>query len=120
MAEVLGDEARVAELLAQPGRGCVAQGVGGDVLLEPGPLRGAADNVGEDRLLQSSALEPTEDRIGRLRVVSVGQPPQLTREARRERLASRLAAFPGADEQGQLAAVEVEVAPVEGAELGAP
>ncbi len=120
VAEVLGDETRVAELLAEPGCGGVAQRVRGDVLLEPGPLRGAADDVREDRLLESSALEPTEDRIGRLGVAGVGQPLQLTRETRRDRLATRLAALPGADEQGRLAAVEVEVAPVEGAELGAP
>src|SRR5579884_2776003 len=120
VAEVLGDETRVAELLAQPGRRRVAERVRGDVLLEPGPLRGAGDDVGEDRLLKASALEPTEDRVGRHGVVGVGQPLQLTRQARRERLASRLAAFPEADEQGRLAAVEVEVAPVEAAELGAP
>ena len=50
VAEVLGDETGVAELLAQPGRGGVAQRVGGDVLLDPGARRGAADDVGEDRL----------------------------------------------------------------------
>ena len=38
VAEVLGDEPRVAELLAEPGRGGVAEGVRGDVLLDPGAL----------------------------------------------------------------------------------
>ena len=33
VAEVLGDEASVSELLAEPGRGCVAECAGGDVLL---------------------------------------------------------------------------------------
>jgi hypothetical protein len=51
VAEVLGNKARVAELLAEPGRGRVAEGVRGDVLLESGALRRAADDVGEDRLL---------------------------------------------------------------------
>lgn len=51
----------VATLLAQPGRGGVAQRVGGDVLLDPGSRRGAPDDVGEDRLLQASAGEPAED-----------------------------------------------------------
>lgn len=51
VAEVLGDEPRVAELLAEPGRGRVAERVRGDVLLQSGALRGAADDVGEDRLL---------------------------------------------------------------------
>ena len=44
MAEVLGDQPRVAELLPRPGRGGVAERVGGDVLLEAGALRGALDD----------------------------------------------------------------------------
>lgn len=99
MAEVLGDEPRVAEFLAEPGRGRVAERVRGDVLLEPGALRGAADDVGEDRLLQSSAGQPAEDRVGRLGLPSVAQLPQLVGEASRQRLTSRLAALPVADEQ---------------------
>src|SRR5438552_14253167 len=34
VAEVLGDEAGVADFLAEPRRGCVTQRVGGDVLLD--------------------------------------------------------------------------------------
>jgi hypothetical protein len=119
VAKVLSDEAGVAELLAEPGRGGVAKRVRGDVLLDPRALRGATDDVGEDRLLQPPALEPAEDGVGRLGIAGVGQPLQLTREARRDGLATRLAALPGADKQRRLAAVEVGVAPVEGAELGA-
>ncbi len=45
-AEVLGDEAGIAALLPKPGRGSVAQRVGGDVLLDPGARSGASDDVG--------------------------------------------------------------------------
>jgi hypothetical protein len=62
VTEVLGDEAGVADFLAEPRRGCVAQRVGGDMLLDPSALRRATDYVGEDRLLQASAREPAEDR----------------------------------------------------------
>jgi len=51
LAEVLGDEACIADFLAEPRRGCVAQRMRGNVLLDPGALGGAADDVGEDRLL---------------------------------------------------------------------
>ncbi len=119
VAEVLGDEAGVAELLAQPGRGGVAQRVGGDVLLDPGARRGAPDDVGEDRLLQASAGEPAEDRIGRPGLPRVAQLPQLAGEARRDRLTPGLAALPAADEQRLLASVELEVPPLERAQLGA-
>lgn len=74
MAEVLGDEARVAQLLAEPGRGGVPQRVRGHMLLDPGALRGASDDVGEDRLLQPSALEPAEDGVGRLGLARGAQP----------------------------------------------
>src|SRR5436305_1294233 len=57
VAEVLGDEAGVAQLLPEPGRGGVAKRVRGDVLLYPGTLRGSPDDVGEDRLLQASTGE---------------------------------------------------------------
>ncbi len=83
VAEVLGDEAGVAELLAEPGRGGVAERVRSDVLLDPGALSGTTDDVGEDRLLQPPALEPTEDGVGRFGLARSAQPPQLTREARR-------------------------------------
>jgi hypothetical protein len=65
LTEVLGNEAGVADLLAEPGCGGMAQRVDGDVLLDPGALRGAADDVGEDRLLQASTRETAEDRVGR-------------------------------------------------------
>jgi hypothetical protein len=84
VAEVLGDEAGVAELLAERGRSSVAERVRGDVLLESGPLRGATDDVGEDRLLQPPALEPAEDGVGRFERTRGAQPPQLTRDARRQ------------------------------------
>jgi hypothetical protein len=83
VSKVLGDEASVAELLTQPGRGGVAQRVRGDVLLDPGARGGAADDVGEDRLLQPPALEPAEDGVGRFGLARGAQPPQLTRDARR-------------------------------------
>jgi hypothetical protein len=86
VAEVLGDEPRVAELLAEPRRSRVAERVRGYVLPELGALRCAADDVGEDCLLQPSALEATEDGAGRLGVLRVGQPLELTREAGWDRL----------------------------------
>lgn len=82
VAEVFGDEARVAELLTEPGRRRVAERVRSDVLLESGALRGAPNDVGEDRLLQSSALESAEDRVGRPGAMGLAQPLQLTRETR--------------------------------------
>src|SRR5207247_160930 len=116
VAEVLSHEPRVAQLPAEPGRGGVAQRVRGDVLFDPGALRGATDDVGEDRLLQPPALEPAEDGVGRFGLARGAQPPQLTREARRERLATRLAALSAADEQRRLASAELEVAPFERAQ----
>jgi len=83
VAEVLGDKAGVTKLLTEPRRGGVAQRVRGDVLLDPGALRGATDDVGEDRLLQPSALEPAEEGVGRFGPARGTQPPQLTCEARR-------------------------------------
>ena len=73
VAEVLGYEAGVPELLAEPRRSRVAERVRGHVLLESGAPRGAGDDVGEDRLLQSSALEAAEHRVGRLGELRVGQ-----------------------------------------------
>jgi hypothetical protein len=77
VTEVLGDEAGVADLLAEPGRGCVAQRVGGDVLLDSGALGGAADDVGEDRLLEASARKPAEHGVGRLGLSGIADVPQL-------------------------------------------
>lgn len=119
VAEVLGDKAGVAAFLAQPGRGSVAQRVGGDVLLDPGARGGSPDDVGEDRLLQASTVKPTEDRVGRLGLSRVAQPPQGAAEASRDRLTPGLVALPVADEQGPPAPVELEVAPLERAQLRA-
>ena len=58
VAEVLGDEPRVAKLLAEPRRSRVAERVGGDVLLELSALRRAADDVGEDCLLNRPPWRP--------------------------------------------------------------
>jgi hypothetical protein len=75
VTEVLGDEPGVAELLPQPGRGGVAQGVGSNVLLDSGPRGGTVDDVGKGRLLEPPASEPAEDWIGRVRVTAVAQRP---------------------------------------------
>ncbi len=117
VAEVLGDEPGVAALLPEPGRSGVAQRVRSDVLLDPGALGGAADDVGEDRLLQASAGETAEDRVGRRGLACVAELQQLMREASWQRLTSRLAALPVLDEQRALASVEVEIPPLERAEL---
>ena len=119
MAEVLGNEAGVAALLAEPGRRGVAQRVRGDVLLDPSALRRATDDVCEDRLLQASAGKPAEDGVGRLGLGGVAQLPQLAGEARWQRLAPRLAALAVTDEQRLPPSVDLEVAPFERAELGA-
>jgi hypothetical protein len=119
VAEVLGDEAGVPDLLAEPRRGRVAQRVRGDVLLEPGSLRRTPDDVGENRFLEASAGEAAEDRVGRLGLPGIADVPQLVGKARWYGLAPRLAALAAADEQRPLASVELEVAPLERAQLGA-
>jgi hypothetical protein len=68
MAEVRGDEARIAGLLPQPGGGGVPERVRGDALREPRPLGGAADDSREDRRLQPLAPEPAEDGVRRRRL----------------------------------------------------
>jgi hypothetical protein len=90
----------------------------GDVLLDPRSRSGAPDDVREDRLLQASTVEPTEDRIGRTGLSCVAQLLQIAGEPSRKRLASGLVALPVTDEQRPLAAVELEVAPLERAQLG--
>ena len=75
LPKVLGDEARVAPLLAEPGCCGMAQRVRGDVLVDLSARGGAADDVSEDRLLQASAGEPAEDRVGRLGLPSVAEVP---------------------------------------------
>ena len=113
VAEIGGDEAGVAGLLAQPGRGGVAERVGGDALLDRGPLGGAADDRGEDRRLQALALEAAEDgRVGR-RLPLGAEERELARERGRERLPARLAALAAADEQRRPRPLELEVGPVE-------
>ena len=97
----------------------MAKRVGGDVLLDPGSRRGAPDDVGEDRLLQAGTVEPAEDRVGWPRLPGVSQLQQLAGEASGDRLTPGLVAFPMADEQGPLASVELEVAPLERAQLRA-
>jgi hypothetical protein len=119
MAEILGDEAGVAELLPEPGRGGVAERVRGDVLLYPGTLRGSPDDVGEDRLLQASTGETAEDRVSRRGLACVAELQQLLASASRKRLTSRLAARPVADEQRGFASLELEVPPLERAQYGA-
>jgi hypothetical protein len=119
VAEVLGNEAGVAALLAEPGRRGVAQRVRGDVLLDPSALRRATDDVGEDCLLQASAGKSAEDGIHRLGLAGVPQLPQLAGQARRYWLAPRFAALPATDEERALSPIELHVAPLERAELGA-
>jgi len=119
VTEILGYEAGVAALLAEPGPSGVAQRMRGDVLLDPGALRCSPDDVGEDRLLQASTGETAEDRVGRRGLACVAELLQLMGEASRQRLTSRLAALPVADKQRTPPSVELEVAPFERAELGA-
>ena len=113
VAEVGGDEAGVARLLPQPGRGGVAERVRGDALLDLGSLGGAADDPGEDRRLQPLALEPAEDRCVRGRAPVGAEERELAGERRCERLAARLAALAAADEQRRPRSLELEVSPVE-------
>ena len=98
MAEVLGDEARVSELLPRPGRGRVAERVRGDVLFESDPFRRTADSLGEDRLLEASAVEAAEDgRLG-ARLPRRSEDEQIVREFRWQRLPPGLAAFASPDD----------------------
>lgn len=91
-----------------------------DVLLYPGACGGAADDVGERRLLKASACEPAEDRVGRIGMTAVAQPPKLAGEAGGHGLAAQLAALAATDEQRSLVSVELEIAPLERAELRPP
>jgi hypothetical protein len=91
--------------------------VGSDVLLDPGSCRGASDDVGEDRLLQAGTVEPAEHRVGWPRLPGGAQRQQLVGEASGDRLTPGLVTFPVADEQGPFASVELEVAPLERAQL---
>jgi hypothetical protein len=113
VAEVLGDEACVAGRLAKPGRGSVAEGMGGDALLDARSPGGSRDDPGEDRRLQAAAAEAAKDRRVRVRLITRAPAGELVRERWRERLAPRLAALARANENGGLGAVEVDVAPVE-------
>ena len=101
VAEVLGDEARVAELLAEPGRGGVTERVRGDVLLDSRPFRCTADDLGEVRLLETSAGEAAEDRRFGARGARGSEGAKLACESGWERLPAGLAAFASADEQGR-------------------
>jgi len=98
VAEVLGDQACVAEFLAQPGRGGVAERVRGDVFFQSRPFRRAADDLGEDRLLEASAVEAAED--GRLWAWGArgSEGAKLACEPSWERLPPGFAAFAPADE----------------------
>ena len=98
MAEVFGDQARVSELLAEPGRGGVAECVRGDVLLESGPFRGTADDLGEDRLVEASAVEAAEDRRLGTRGARSSESAKLACEPGWKRLSAGFAAFASADE----------------------
>ena len=119
VAEVLGDEAGVAEFLAEPGCCCVAERVRCDVLLESRPFGCTADDLREDRLLESPPGEAAEDRRLGTRAAFGSESTKLACEAGWERLSPGLAAFAAADEERRCRGVEVEVAPVEPAELGA-
>src|SRR6266511_2987786 len=93
VAEVLGNEARVACCLAEPCCSGVAQRMGGYAFLEPGPLGGSLDNGGEDLRLQSPAGETAEDGSARRALSFTAEPPQLDSELGREWLAAWLAAL---------------------------
>jgi hypothetical protein len=120
VAEVLGDEARIAELLPEPGRGGVTQRVRRNVLRDASACRCPTDDVGEGRLLQTTTGEPAEHRVGRIRLATVAQLPKLLGKTGRHRLAARFAAFAAADEERPPASIELEVAPLKRAQLGAP
>ena len=119
VAEVLRHKSGIAGILTEPGRCRVAEGVSGHVLVESRARRGAPDDVGEDRLLEASAGEPAEDPVGRVGLSRVADVSELSSETSRHRLAARLSALAAADEERTLPPVEVEIAPLEGAELGA-
>ena len=117
MAEVLGDETRISELLAQPGRGRVAERVRRDPLLEACTLDGAVDDRAECRLLEAAAGESTEDGLLRPGASLVSETAKLVCETGRKRLASRLSTLAPTYEKRRCRALELEVAPVESAEL---
>jgi hypothetical protein len=75
MAEVLRNESGITDLLTEPGRCSVAEGMSRHVLVEFRARCGAPDDVGKDRLLEASAGEPTEDRVSRLGLPAVSEVP---------------------------------------------
>ncbi len=97
----------------------MAQRVRGHVFVDSGASRSTPDDVGEDRLLQPPPGEAAEDRVGRLGLSRLADAPELSCETGRHRLTPRLSALAAADEQRSLSSVEVEITPLEGAELGA-
>jgi hypothetical protein len=97
--EVLGDQSRVAELLAyqSPRYGRWAWAV--TYLSDPGARGRPADDDGEDRLRQASTGTPAEDRVGRLRLTSVAEVPRLSRETSQGGVAPWLSALVAVDKQ---------------------
>jgi hypothetical protein len=61
VTEVGRDEGGSSGLLAEPGRGGVAERAGGDALFDRGALVRAADDRGEDRRLRGLALQVAAD-----------------------------------------------------------
>ena len=110
MTQVLGDEACIAELLPQPGRGRVTERVRRDPLLEARALSGAVDDCGERRLLKAAAGEPAEDGCVETWTPLGPQSPELGREPGPEGLAARLASLPATNEQRGRLGVELGVA----------
>ncbi len=119
MAEVGGDETGIAGLLAQPGRGGVAERVGADGLLDSGSLGCAPDQRGEDRRGEPFAGKAAEDGVLACGSTVPSEPSELVGERWRQRLAPGFAAFAATHEQRGLVALEVEVAPVEREQLRA-
>jgi hypothetical protein len=132
VTQVCSDEAGVARLLAQPGRGGAAERMGGYVLFDPGSVGCAADDPGEaarqlrrharseerlrqDRLGEPLALHTNEER--RLRIA--GANPQVVDEERLEGRVDRHDSLPPALRPPDLeqAALEVDVLPVEPEQL---
>ena len=119
MAEVLCNEARIAELLPKPGRGGMPQGVRRYVLLEAGARCGSVDDCGKRRRLEPATGEAAEHGCLGSRTPLGSDGAKLAGEPGRKRLATRLATLAPADEQRRRGGVELEVTPFERAQLGA-
>jgi len=120
VAEVGGNEAGIAPLLAQAGDGGVAERVSPDALLEARSVGVAANDSDKDRRLEPLAFEPAEHRrVGaRVAVCPTGWRIRLQAEGRAA--ARGLPTLPHRTSSDGGSSSRLEVGPVKRNQLSAP